>query len=114
MEKAQIRSIAIYQKVILVCILLYIVGVLASLAMPPAMKLLVGLAMIPVGLVSMVFVLMLSLQLYSLPVGIILGLLTLVPLIGLIVLLRINGKATKILQEHGLKVGLLGASLSEV
>ncbi len=37
-----------------------------------------------------------------------------IPLIGLLALLHINGKATKILQEHGLKVGLTGARPSEL
>ena len=32
-----------------------------------------------------------------------------IPLIGLIVLLVINGKATKLLRENGYKVGLMGA-----
>jgi hypothetical protein len=46
-------------------------------------------------------------------VGVLLGILTLIPLIGLIVLLVINGKATKVLRANGHRVGLLGASLSE-
>src|SRR5260221_11674597 len=43
----------------------------------------------------MVFVFMLAIKLYNTALGIVLGLLTLVPLINLIVLLVMNGKATK-------------------
>ena len=35
------------------------------------------------------------------------------PYIGLIVLLVVNGKATGILKQNGIKVGLLGANLSQ-
>ena len=37
-----------------------------------------------------------------------------VPLIGLLALLHINGKATKILQAYGVKVGLMGAKSSDL
>jgi len=40
---------------------------------------------------------------------IVLGVLSLVPLIGLLVLLVVNGKATNILRQNDIKVGLLGA-----
>jgi hypothetical protein len=40
-----------------------------------------------------------------------LGILTLLPCIGLITLLVVNAKATAILKAGGLKVGLLGAKV---
>ena len=36
-----------------------------------------------------------------------------IPLVGLIALLVINGKATKKLQEHGIRVGLMGARMAD-
>jgi hypothetical protein len=42
-----------------------------------------------------------------------LGILTLVPLLGLIILLIVNQRATGVLQAKGYRVGLLGASLSQ-
>jgi len=45
---------------------------------------------------------------------VLLGILTLIPCIGLIVLLVVNGKATGILKQNGIKVGLLGANLSQI
>src|SRR5581483_2055942 len=44
-------------------------------------------------------------------VGVLLGILALIPLINVIVLLVVNGAATRVLREHGIKVGLLGASV---
>ena len=67
-----------------------------------------------VGIVGTVFVFRLAIRVYSTGVGILLGVLTLIPCISLIVLLVVNGKATAILKQNGIKVGLLGANLSEV
>ena len=50
-------------------------------------------------------------QLYGKSPGIVFGILTLVPLVGLIVLLVVNAKATSVLRENGLEVGLLGAKV---
>jgi hypothetical protein len=46
--------------------------------------------------------------------GVVLGILTLIPCIGLIALLIINGKATAVLKNHGIKVGFFGARASDV
>ena len=40
--------------------------------------------------------------------------LALIPLFGLVTLLIVNSKATKLLQSHGLKVGLLGVDKSQL
>ena len=61
-----------------------------------------------------VFVFMLSLAIYSTAVGILLGILTLIPLLGLLVLLMVNGKATTLLRQHGIRVGLMGADPSQI
>jgi len=37
-----------------------------------------------------------------------------IPLIGLLALLHINGKATKILQANGIKVSLMGARMTDI
>jgi hypothetical protein len=50
---------------------------------------------------------------YSVASGILLGIGTFIPCVGLLILLMINGKATKILRENGHNVGLLGADLSK-
>lgn len=62
----------------------------------------------------MVFILMLATRLYGTGTGVVLGVLTLVPLVGLIILLVVNAKATGILKKHGIKVGLLGADAGRI
>jgi len=56
---------------------------------------------------------MLAINLYSAVVGILLSVLTLMPLINLLVLWRMSAKATSILEDAGHHVGFLGARLSE-
>ena len=65
-----------------------------------------------VGVASAVYVVLLAMRVYNVALGIVLGLLSVVPCIGLIVLLVVNGKASTILRSNGHKVGLLGADLS--
>lgn len=112
--REDVRSVAVYQKGILVCILIYLVAVFLQLAVPPEVRIILALGVLCVGLVATVFVFLLATKVYSTGLGILLGLLTLVPCLGLLVLLIINAKATGILRQNGLKVGLLGANLSDV
>jgi hypothetical protein len=67
-----------------------------------------------VSVTAAVFVFMLALSLYSTGAGIVLGILTLIPVVGLIVLLVINGKATNVLRRHGIRVGLMGADPGQI
>ena len=104
-----------YQKGILVCILVYLIAVVCQFALPADfLRTIIGLGTLVVGLVGTVFVFLLAIKVYSTGVGVLLGVLTLVPCIGLIVLLVVNGKATGILKQNGIKVGLLGANLSQI
>ncbi len=112
--RADLRKVAQYQKAILVCILVYLLAVFGQFLLPPQLRPLLGVGVIIVGLVSTVFVFMLALKVYSTGTGIILGILALVPCLGLIILLVINSKATKILTQNGIKVGLLGANVSNI
>jgi hypothetical protein len=109
-----LRSVAKCQKGILVCILIYLVAMFGQFALPPDVRPLVGLAVLIVGLVGAVFVFMLAIKVYGTGLGIVLGVLSLVPLISLIVLLVVNGKATGILKQNGIKVGLLGANTAAI
>lgn len=61
-----------------------------------------------------ILVILLAANVYnSTIVGIILGLLCLIPCAGLLVLLGINQQATRLLKKNGIKVGLIGADLSQ-
>lgn len=106
-----VRSVATYQKGILVCILLYLCAVVAQFFVPEQVRLLLGLGVLLVGVAGTVFVFLLATKVYGVGLGILLGLVTLIPCVGLITLLIVNGKATNVLRQNGYKVGLLGAKL---
>ena len=113
-SREDLRSVAKYQKGILVCILINLTAVVCQLAIPADLRPIIGLSVLVVGLAGTIFVFLLAIKVYSTGVGVLLGILTLIPCVSLIVLLVVNGKATGILKQNGIKVGLLGANLSEI
>jgi hypothetical protein len=113
-RRGDIREIAVRQKAIMFCILAYIGALVLSLALPQELKWVAGIAMLGASITATVFVFMLAMAIYSQGVGILLGILTLIPCIGLIVLLVVNAKATNILKEHGFKVGLMGVPKDQI
>lgn len=110
-QRDYLVSIARYQRCIIFAILAYVVVLVVQFAMPKAMWPLFGLAALPVLLGSVVCVFLLACKLYGAPNGVLLGLLSFIPLVGLVVLLRVNAKATQVLKDNGVRVGLLGASV---
>jgi hypothetical protein len=109
-----LREIARRQRGLNICILAYIVLIILRFTLPPQVMILVLLAVAAVVITSAVFVFMLSIAVYNTGAGIVLGILTLIPIVGLIILLIINGKATSILRSHGIKVGLMGADPKQI
>ena len=112
--RTDLRTIATRQRAIMACILGYIVAIVCKVALPPELRLIVSIAVLALGVTAAVFVFILAMAVYSNGVGILLGILTLIPLIGLFVLLTVNGKATTILRAHGIKVGLMGADPAQI
>ena len=114
---AGIREIAQRQRAILLCILAIFILYVPAIGMQQMLPLLVRLglafAVLVVDIVAVVFVFLLTTKLYGVGVGILVGILTLIPCVGLITLLVVNAKATTILRAAGLKVGLLGASVPD-
>lgn len=113
-DRPTLRAIAIYQKVILLCILAYVTLFVGQFFVPAETKWVLGIFGLAVILTATVFVFLLSTKVYSVVAGVLLGLVTLVPCVGLIALLVINGKATSTLRAHGINVGLIGADLSQI
>ena len=112
-RREDLKSVAMYQKGVLVCILINLIVIFGRFFVPENVQLFMGLLYIPVGLAGTVFIFLLAIKLYSTGLGVLFGLLTFIPCIGLIVLLVVNNKATTVLQQNGYKVGLLGAKLSQ-
>jgi hypothetical protein len=109
-----LRAVAKYQKGIIICILLYLVTLFGQFAVPEGFRGYVYWAAILVSVAGTAYVFLLCTKVYRPGVGVLIGLLALVPVIGVVVLLSVNGKATKILRQNGIRVGLLGADLSQV
>ena len=119
-SSAGIREIAGRQRVLILCILacivLYVAFIVLRNILPAPEPLILGpiaLLLLAADITACVFVFLLTTKLYGTGVGILLGILTLIPCIGLIVLLIVNGKATAILKQNGIKVGFLGATLPD-
>lgn len=88
--------------------------VVVQFAIPPESRIFLAIVVVPVLVTAAVFVFLLATKVYTTATGVILGVLTLIPCIGLIVLLIINGKATSILKANGIHVGLFGASMADI
>jgi hypothetical protein len=71
------------------------------------------LGMVVAQIAGLVFVFLLSTKVYGTGLGILFAILTVLPCLGILVLLMINSKATTVLRQNGHKVGLLGADLSK-
>jgi hypothetical protein len=112
-NRRDLREIALRQKVILLCILVYILAIFGQYAIPKEFRIFLALPVLGVLIVADVFVFLLATKIYGTALGIVLGILTLIPCVGLITLLIVNSKATALLRAGGLKVGLLGASVPD-
>lgn len=108
-----LRDIAVRQKALMFCILGYVCAVLLQFLLPPELRFILAIVAVGVSVTASVFIFMMALRLYGTGMGIFLGILTLIPLIGLFVLLSINGKATTLLRAHGIRVGLMGADMGQ-
>ncbi len=113
-KREDLKSVAQFQKGILVCVLIQLIAIIGRFALPAGIQITLHSAMFAVGLAGAVFVFLLAEKVYNTVAAVLLGILALIPYIGLIVLLVVNGKATGVLRNNGIKVGLLGAELSKI
>jgi predicted RNA-binding Zn-ribbon protein involved in translation (DUF1610 family) len=122
-KKGKTKTIAAVQRNLMTCILIQIVTfiglfVLRSMVAQshdPLLSLLLlcdSIALIVVAIGGVVCTFILAMRLYSTGVGILLGVLSMVPYLGFLILLMVNQKATAHLREHGYEVGLMGAKAS--
>lgn len=110
-RQEDVRSVALYQRGILVCILLYLCAVVAHFFIPRELWAVIQAGILLLALAGTVFVFLLATKVYGVGLGILLGLLAMIPCFGLVMLLVINGKATSVLRQNGYRVGLLGAKM---
>ena len=113
-EREKLRRVARFQQWVLYAllgqILIYVmVFVLQGAGFYGASQL-VSLLFFPLAVFSMAAVFLLGKELLHIVVAVICTVLMIAPCISLLVLLVINGRATRLLQQHGVKVGLMGAN----
>jgi len=103
MPREQLRRIASLHRIICICILVYfaIIAVAAATrgdrqaeAETSPYMMLVGLAYIAAGITAAVCAFLLAIQLHGTVVGVLLGVLTLVPCLGILILLSLSIRAT--------------------
>jgi hypothetical protein len=117
-----LKKVAQYQKGIMYCILanitLFIVNIAAGQALSGGAAMMAGLVILGIyvliAVAQLVCIVLLATQVYNLALGIVFGVLSFVPCLGLILLLVVNQKATSVLQQNGIKVGLMGADMSQL
>jgi len=108
-RRSDLAEIARRQKGVLACIAAYLVAVVLQFVLPDSLAVLAGVIGFLAWIGGVVFVGLLGSTLYGTTTGVILAIATLIPIVGLVILIVVNVKATGILKEHGVAVGFLGA-----
>lgn len=109
---ADLKAVATYQRGVLVCLLVQIVLIIGSGALvdlAPPIPTVAAYSILIAALSGAVFVFLLATKVYKGALGIVVGILSLLPCINVLILVMVNGKATSVLKQNGIKVGLMGA-----
>jgi hypothetical protein len=116
-----VKDIAIYQRGVILCILVYVLFGISFVSLrqaavgPPEVVLFGGIAVyLALAVTALVLIFQLASRTYNSVAAGLLALLILVPCLGLIGLLIINIQATSVLQANRVRVGFLGARMSDV
>ena len=113
-RRENLRKVAVYQKGIVACILVYLVVLAAQFAIPESMTIgLIGVALCDV-MCGTVIVFLLSTKVYKTSVGVWMSLLTMIPCLGLGMLAITDRRATALLRQNGIRVGPFGANLRDI
>jgi len=113
-EREKLRRVARYQRWVLYAllgqILVYVLMLLLYGAGFYGTGGAISYLFLPLAIFSMVAIFLLGKELIHVALAAICTVLMILPCISLLVLLVINGRATRLLQQHGVKVGLMGAN----
>src|SRR5512133_3980869 len=80
-DRVYLRLVATQQRNIMLCILVYIVGVIGQFALPAPLRPILGLCVLGVMIFALVCVFRLATRIYGTAVGVTFGILTLIPLV---------------------------------
>jgi hypothetical protein len=111
-DREQLRRVAKRQQRVLYVLLAQIViyFLLLSFQAADAMRGILGVAFLVLAVFGIVAVFLLAKEVMHIAIAVICTLLMFVPCISLLVLMVVNGRATKLLQKNGLKVGFMGVN----
>jgi hypothetical protein len=112
-DKVMLKKIAVSQKVIGVCIFLFLVMLVSRFMVPPRIYTIMVYGSWVLNTVGYVHLILLSARLYNDRVAVLNAILFWVPILGIVALLVTNSRATKTLKASGLDVGVTGVALSE-
>lgn len=112
-ETPDILAVATRQRAMMLTLLAYIAVIIGTMFFP-VVRQNEYLLMIPVILAIVFFTARLCWVVYGKGAAILLTVLSCVPYVSIIIMLLVSSRATKMLKEKGLKVGLLGANIKEV
>jgi len=111
---AEIRQIAFLQKGVILTVTIHIALIVAAQFFRDDYRPVWGATYLLVSLAGMICVWLLAISLYGVAFGILMGLGTGLPCIGILVLLTVNGRATEELKQYGVPVGLFGVPWSAI
>jgi hypothetical protein len=116
-DREKLRRVAKYQQWVIYALLANIIMNVVGLAggqaeLPVRMGILV--VALAVAVCAMVSIFLLANELYNVGIGVLCAIVMIIPCIALITLLIVNGKATGFLQQHGVKVGFMGANPNSI
>lgn len=114
LTRHELRRIAARQRGVLVSIFGYVLTLLAQFVLPPEYELVCIVAGIAIAIGAAVCVFLLGRMFHSPVVSVLLVILTLIPLVGLCILMVVDRRASGILKGHGIHVGLLGADVRSI
>ena len=112
-DPRSLRAIAGYQRAMIACILMMLALFVPMLAAGSGFAAYFAVALLAAQLSAAVFVMLLAAQLFGTLGGVLLGVLSMTPLVGLLVIFLINGRAIRRLKANGVPIGFLGARISE-
>lgn len=119
--RSKLFRVAKYQRWVLLSVLANVVALTVLMlsffqviSMPPSAHVMFGYAGLAITTLMIVSAFQLSNQFYRDAIAVICALAMWLPGVSLIVLLIINQKATTYLKQQGIKVGLMGASRSQI
>lgn len=117
-QLVDLAAVARYQKGVMLCILVYSCGIVGNAMLPlsplseeqqVALAIVFSLALFAALIAGVVCSILLAHKVYGALGAVLMGLVALIPCIGLLALLLINAKATQVLRQNGVHVGFFGA-----